>query len=127
MKPEEYVGKQIREYSLDTIIGAGGMGSVYKAMHTRLRATRAIKILKEEILADPHFKARFEREARILAQLEDEHLIRVYEFFEEGKNLFLVMEYVEGDSLGDRIDAQKSLPVREAVIWIPLPVWYFCF
>ncbi len=118
MKPEDFIGKKIREYELTEMIGVGGMGAVYKAYHFRLKTVRAIKILKEEILADPHFKARFEREARILAQLENEHLIRIYEFFEEGKNLFLVMEFVEGDSMSERILFFKSIPVKDAVSYI---------
>ncbi|MBN1355817.1 protein kinase [bacterium] len=113
-----FLGENFREYHLKEVIGFGGMGTVYKAYHIRLRAERAIKILKPELLRDESFKGRFEREACILARLEHPNLIRIYEFFQEREHLFLVMEYAAGESLADKIENMGSIPADKVIEWI---------
>jgi TonB family protein len=114
MNPEMFLNRQIREYLITELLGVGGMGAVFKGYHVRLKTQRAIKILQPTLSKDMQFKARFEKEARILAQLENPYLIRVYEFFEEENHLFLVMEYVFGESLADRLKYMGSIPAQEA-------------
>ncbi len=113
-----FLNQQIREYVLTDIIGSGGMGTVYKGYHVHLKTTRAIKVLKPMYAQDEQFKERFEREARILARLENPNVIRIYEFFQEQDHLFLVMEYAAGESLADKLDYSHIIPVDKAVFWI---------
>ncbi|MBN1551141.1 protein kinase [bacterium] len=118
MQPKDFLNRRFREYLISDIIGIGGMGTVFKGYHVRLKTIRAIKVLKPRFTEDEQFKARFEREARILAKLENPHLIRIYEFFEEQNYLFLVMEYAAGESLADQMDYREMLPVNKAVEWL---------
>ncbi len=103
MKPEKFVGKQIREYRILEVIGQGGMAAVLKAEHINLKAIRAIKVIRETLSKNPEFEKRFFREARLLVQLTHPNLVQVHDFFEEDDHLFLVMSYVPGESLADRI------------------------
>ena len=90
------------------------MGEVYRATDTRLKRRVAVKILPESLAADPDRLARFEREAKVLASLNDPHIATVYGF-EDGSGVkALVMELVEGRTLADRI-AQAPIPLDEAL------------
>src|SRR5215831_16192192 len=90
------------------------MGEVYKARDTRLDRTVAIKLLREHISNDPESKARFEREARTIAGLKHPNICVLYDVgHHEGKD-FLVMEYVEGITLAQRL-AKGRLPVADAL------------
>ena len=90
------------------------MGEVYRAKDTKLGREVAIKLLLEEVSADPERMARFEREARVLASLNHSNVATLYGFEKEGDTSFLVMELVEGDTLADRI-ARGPIPVEEAI------------
>jgi hypothetical protein len=81
------------------LIGAGGMGAVYKARQLKLDRVVALKILPEEWGRDPAFAERFGREARALARLNHPHIVNVYDFGEAGGHFFLLMEYVDGVNL----------------------------
>lgn len=113
INPREWLGKQVREYLFTDIIGSGGMSAVFKGTHTKLKINRAIKVLRPDLAADRQFVRRFEQEAQILAILEHPNLIRVYEFFEEGGYLFIVMEIAEGDSLEDLVLYHGVIPAKE--------------
>ncbi len=115
MDRNQFLNRQIREYRLQECIGSGGMGAVFKGIHVRLNAVRAIKVLQAELLHETHFKARFETEAQTLAQLDHPNLVRVYEFFEEEDHLFLIMEYISGESLFDRMQFWGKIPIPRAV------------
>ena len=88
-------------YELRTRISKGGMGAVWRARDRRLRRDVAVKLLHAWIAEDPDLRARFGREARVLAPLENEHVVRLYDYGEDGESPFLVMELVEGANLGD--------------------------
>ena len=96
-------------------LGAGGMGEVYKARDTRLDRTVAIKILPEALAADPRFRERFDREARTISQLDHPHICALYDVGEQNGTSFLVMQYLEGQTLADRITAKGALPINEAL------------
>lgn len=115
MNRDRFLNQQFREYRLQECIGAGGMGAVFKGVHVRLNALRAIKVLQTELLHEAHFKARFETEAQILAQLDHPNLVRVYEFFEEADHLFLVMEHISGESLFERMRFWGQISIPRAV------------
>src|SRR5205814_2836441 len=91
-------------------IGAGGMGEVYRAKDTKLNRNVALKILPEAFAADPDRKARFEREAKLLASLNHPNIAAIYGVEERA----LVMELVEGSTLAERI-AQGLIPLDEAL------------
>ena len=90
-------------------IGRGGMGVVYRARDQRLGREVAIKRLREELLGDEKTRERFEREARAVARLDNPHIVPVYDFGVEEGVPFLVMPYVEGPTLRERVEAEGPL------------------
>jgi eukaryotic-like serine/threonine-protein kinase len=92
-------GQHIGPYQVGSLIGAGGMGEVYKARDTRLNRTVAIKVLPGQAANDPLARDRFEREARAVAGLNHPHICTVYDVGSQDGTDFLVMEYLEGETL----------------------------
>ena len=92
-------GTRLGPYEVAGSLGAGGMGEVYKARDTRLDRVVAIKILPERLSSDPAARARFEREARAISHLNDPHICTLHDVGREGDTDFLVMEYLEGQTL----------------------------
>jgi eukaryotic-like serine/threonine-protein kinase len=86
-------------YRLERLIGAGGMATVWRAEDTKLERPVAVKALSETLVADPAYRARFEREARVAAGLLHPNLVKVYDYSADGPRPYLVMEYVEGPTL----------------------------
>src|SRR5687768_18607589 len=109
------VGAQIGPYEIHSLLGAGGMGEVYRARDTRLKRDVALKILPESFAADPDRLARFQREAEVLAALNHPNIAAIYGLEESSGIRALVMELVEGPTLADRI-AQGPMPVDEALV-----------
>ena len=97
-------GALLGPYRIDDLLGTGGMGRVYRAIDTRLNRTVAVKVLPHELADNPEFRARFEREAHAIAALTHPHICTVYDVGRHGHTDFLVMEYVEGETLAARID-----------------------
>ncbi|MGC8640020.1 MAG: protein kinase domain-containing protein [Isosphaeraceae bacterium] len=110
-------GFQVDRYLLLDLIGHGGMGRVYLARDTRLNRSVALKILAPERMSNPRAIARFQREARVGAQLQHENLVRIYDFGESNGRFFLVMEYIEGKTIGTLIGQQGAIPARTAA-WL---------
>ena len=108
------IGKQIAHYEIVAKIGQGGMGAVYRARDTRLDRSVAIKLLPPEFAKDPERLARFRREARVLGALNHTHIASLYGLEEAGEQICLVMEYVEGEDLSDRI-ARGPLELDETL------------
>src|SRR6059036_1200124 len=96
-------GTRLGPYEIQSALGAGGMGEVYKARDTRLDRTVAIKILPDALAGDPEFRDRFDREARTISQLTHPHICTLYDVGHQDGTDFLVMEYLEGDTLADRL------------------------
>ena len=107
-------GSKLGHYEIVSSLGAGGMGEVYRAKDTKLGREVAIKVLLEEVSADPERLARFEREARVLASLNHNNIASLHAFERDGDTNFLVMEVVEGETLADRIK-RGAIPVDEAL------------
>ncbi len=107
-------GSRLGAFEILGLIGAGGMGEVYRARDTRLDRDVAIKVLPESIVHDPDRLARFEREARVLAALNHSLIAHVYGLEESGRTRAIVMELVEGPTLEERI-AQGAIPVPETL------------
>ena len=95
--------QSIAHYRILSRLGAGGMGEVYLAEDTRLNRKVAIKFLPENSVSDPQAKKRLIREAQSAATLDHPHICSTYEIGEEGGRIFIVMQYVDGETLADRI------------------------
>ncbi len=108
------IGQTLGHYRIDAKLGAGGMGVVYRATDTTLGRDVAIKVLAEAFARDPERLARFEREARVLAQLNHPNIAAIYGFENVGGVPFLVLECVPGETLAERI-ARGPLQVEEGV------------
>src|SRR5436190_21278178 len=96
-------GTKLGPYEILTPIGAGGMGEVHKATDTRLNRTVAIKVLPPHFSENAEMKQRFEREARTIAALNHPHICTLYDVGKQGDIDFLVMEYLEGETLAQRL------------------------
>ena len=107
-------GARIGPYEVLSVVGAGGMGEVYRAHDTSLKRDVALKILPESFAADADRLARFQREAEVLASLNHPNIAGIYGLEERGGVSALVMELVEGEDLADRI-ARGPIPVDEAL------------
>ena len=110
----DLTGRRIGSYQIDTRIGAGAMGEVYRARDTRLGRDVALKVLPDAFAADPNRLARFEREARLLAALNHPRIATIHGVEEADGLRALVLELVEGPTLEERI-ARGRLPIREAI------------
>ena len=112
------VGTQLNgRYRLDAQIGAGGMSTVYLAFDSILERRVAIKLLHREIAADSGQLERFRREARAVAQFSHPHIVGVIDAGEDEGRPYIVFEYVEGETLKDRIRRLGRLPVDEAIAY----------
>ena len=107
-------GRQIGSHQILSLLGAGGMGDVYRARDTKLGRDVAIKVVADVFLSDPERLARFEREARVLATLNHPHIGAIYGVEEAEGVRGLVLELVEGATLAERL-ASGPLPIREAL------------
>jgi eukaryotic-like serine/threonine-protein kinase len=97
------VGTRLGVYEIVAVLGAGGMGEVYRARDTRLGREVAIKVILEVFASDPDRVARFQREAKVLGSLNHPHIAALYGMEESAGQRFLVMELVEGQTLADRL------------------------
>ena len=112
--PQLSPGTMFGPYRVDALIGAGGMGQVYRATDTRLHRTVALKVLAPDLSQDPEFGARFEREARVLASLNHPNIAAIYGLEQDGGVQALALEMVEGPTLADRL-VTRPLPASEAL------------
>ena len=97
-------------YLLESVLGRGGMGIVYRARDTRRGRTVALKLLAPDLAEDASFQARFRRESQIAAQLNDPHVVPIHDFGEIDGRLFIDMRLVEGHSLADRLESGPLPP-----------------
>jgi eukaryotic-like serine/threonine-protein kinase len=112
------IGTQLNDrYRLDEKIGTGGMSTVYRAYDPTLERWVAIKLMHRDISDDPDQLERFRREARAVARLSHPHVVTVIDFGEDDGMPYIVLEYVEGETLKERIRRMGRLPVVEAVAY----------
>jgi len=97
-------GTRLGPYEVVGLVGAGGMGEVYKARDTRLDRTVAIKVLPTDVSLDPDRRARFEREAKTIAGLTHPHICTLHDVGAHADSMFLVMEHLDGDTLARRLE-----------------------
>jgi serine/threonine protein kinase len=108
------LGTRFGPYELRSLIGAGGMGEVYRAYDTTKDRMVALKLVRTELAADPSFQERFRRESRTAARLQEPHVIPVHDFGEIDGVLFIDMRLVNGGSLKDLLGAQGALEPKQA-------------
>jgi serine/threonine protein kinase len=105
-------GTRLGPYEIVAPLGAGGMGEVYRARDTRLDRTVAVKILPQGLAATAESRERFDHEARAISSLNHPHICHLYDVGHQNGTDFLVMEYLEGESLATRLE-RGALPVSE--------------
>src|SRR5262245_44146235 len=101
-------GTRIGPFEILSLLGAGGMGQVYKARDTRLNRTVAVKVLPPALAADPERRSRFEREARAIAALSHPNICVVHDVGRHEDTDYLVMEYLGGETLAERLAHTKG-------------------
>jgi Tol biopolymer transport system component len=107
-------GTKLGPYEIQSPLGAGGMGEVYRARDTRLDRTVAIKVLPTHLSADPELKLRFEREAKAISALQHPNICTLHDVGSQDGVDFLVMEYLEGQTLADRL-VKGALPLDQVL------------
>jgi len=107
-------GTRLGPYEIQSSLGAGGMGEVYRARDTRLDRSAAIKVLPSHLSADPEAKQRFDREARAISSLNHPNICTLYDVGHQDGIDYLVMEFLEGETLADRL-AKGPLPTEQVV------------
>jgi len=107
-------GTRLGAYEVLALLGSGGMGEVYRARDTRLERVVAIKTLREDLAGDPNRRGRFEREARVVSQLSHPDICTLFDVGREGAIDYLVMEFVDGQTLAERLQ-RGALPIDQAL------------
>src|SRR5215467_14282401 len=105
-------GTKLGPYEIESALGAGGMGEVYRARDTRLDRTVAVKILPAHLSSNLEAKQRFEREARAISSLNHPHICTLHDVGHQNGTDYLVMEFLEGESLADRL-TKGPLPIAQ--------------
>jgi len=111
-------GSLVGAYEILDKLGGGGMGDVYRARDPRLDRVVALKTLSPKLVSDADFVQRFQKEARAAARLNHPNIVQIYELGQVGPNYFIVMEYVDGDSLGKRLEERDCFSEGEAVGYV---------
>jgi serine/threonine protein kinase len=107
-------GAKVGPYEILSQLGAGGQGEVYKARDARLNRFVAIKVLPQSLSRNPELKSRFEREAQTLASLSHPHICPVFDVRRQDGVDYLVMEYIEGETLAERFKGAR-LPLDQTL------------
>jgi|SRR5271169_2574924 len=97
------IGTKLGPYEILALLGAGGMGEVYRARDTRLDRTVAVKVLASRLSSSPELKQRMEREARAISSLNHPNICHLYDVGSQDGADYLVMEYLEGETLAERL------------------------
>ena len=114
------VNQLIGEYRIESFLGAGGMGEVYRAVHQKIGRVAAVKVLLSQATQSGGFRDRFFNEARIQASLQHPNVATLYDFCEVAGQPCIIMEYVDGQTVAERVAACRqnhdaALPLSEAV------------
>ena len=109
-----FFGQRLGPYEIEAPLGTGGMGEVYRARDTRLDRLVALKVLRAKEASDPHFQRRLTREAKSISQLNHPHICTLFDVGSHEDISFLVMEYLEGETLAARL-ARGPMPLPEVL------------
>src|SRR6202162_4671894 len=105
-------GTKLGPYEVESPVGTGGMGEVYRATDTRLDRRVAIKVLASHLSSSPELKQRMEREARAISSLNHPHICHLYDIGSQDGTDYLVMEFLEGETLAERL-RKGAMPLNE--------------
>lgn len=108
------IGQTISNYEIKSVLGEGGMGTVYLAEHTKLGRRVAIKVLLPHLLKNELVRSRFVNEAKLMSSLQHPNIVTLYDYIEDEHGLSLIMEYVQGQPLDDYIN-EVSGPIPESI------------
>jgi serine/threonine-protein kinase len=106
------IGKEIFNYRIESLIGKGGMGSVYLAANRDIDQKVAIKVLNGHLADSEIIRGKFKKEARLLCSLDHPHIVKFLNYVENEDGIFLIMEYVDGITLEDFINNKNGLIVE---------------
>ena len=120
MKQPSWINRTLnKRYTIEALLGQGGMSAVYKANDPNLKRVVAIKLIHPHLAADSKFVLRFEEEATAVARLRHPNIVQVYDFNNDGGVYFMVLEFISGETLQERLrrlnKAGRYLPVEEAI------------
>ncbi|HSG31911.1 MAG TPA: protein kinase [Thermodesulfobacteriota bacterium] len=115
------IGKTIGPYNITGVLGKGGMGIVYKAIHTTLEQQVAIKALSSDMSDNPSNRQRFIKEAKIHAKFSHPNVVNIFNYLEEENDVFIVMEYVDGETLDQKLKREGTISEEQAIS-LSLPV-----
>jgi len=115
------IGRTIGPYNIVEILGKGGMGVVYKAIHSTLEQQVAIKALSTELSGNPSSRKRFVKEAKIQAKFSHPNVVNIFNYLEDGEDVFIVMEYVNGQTLEQKLKSEGAISEKDAIS-ISIPV-----
>jgi len=115
MNNQQFIGKVFGHFRILEPAGHGGMGLVFKALNTHLDKIVALKMIAPGLSLNEKVLNRFKTEARALARLENPHIVRISDLLEANGYWFIVMEFIEGDTLRDRLKGKHPLPLKEAI------------
>src|SRR5262249_30044112 len=110
---DNLIGQNIRGYELRAALGAGGFGAVYRAFQPTIAREVAIKVILPQYANQPEFIRRFESEAQIVARLEHPFIIHRYDYWRDPGGAYLVMRWIRGGTLSDKLKAEGALPSEE--------------
>src|ERR1700731_4503063 len=105
-------GTKLGPYEIQSLLGAGGMGEVYRALDTRLDRTVAIKVLASHLSSSPELRQRMDREGRAISSLNHPHICQLYDIGSQNGTDYLVMEFLEGETLAERL-RKCAMPLPE--------------
>ncbi len=111
----DLIGKKVGPYKILEQIGQGGMGVVFKARHEKLGRLVALKMLAPHLANNEEMRARFLREAKLQANLLHPNVVNIFDYIEEGKDVFLVMEYVSGQTLEEMLLQKGKFTIEETL------------
>src|ERR1700730_13103870 len=112
----DLIGQRLGQYVILEQIGKGGMATVYKAEQTSLQRTVAVKVLPAYFAHDDTFRERFSQEARAVGNLNHPHILAVYDFGQTDELAYIVMEYVKGGTLGQKMGRPLSIDYTARII-----------
>ena len=112
LNQDPLIGQQLDEYELLSLLGRGGMARVYRGRDVRLNRDVAIKVIDAVYQADEAYRARFEREAQAIAQLEHPHIVRLYRYGEVSGLFYMAMQYIPGQDLRSYLAEFQALDER---------------
>jgi len=115
------IGRTVGPYNIVEILGKGGMGVVYKAIHSTLEQQVAIKALSSELSSNPSSRKRFVKEAKIQAKFSHPNVVNIFNYLDEGEDVYIVMEYVNGQTLEQKLKSEGAISEKEAIS-ISIPV-----